>query len=144
MKHCSKCLENKALYQFPKKGKYKGKQLYRNVCCECYNEFQKKYPSINTRYTPEQLKNYQLIANFGLTLETYKIMLAAQNDVCAICGETNPDGTALAVDHDHETGEIRQLLCRNCNTGIGLLKDNPELLIKASAYLMKHKPKIQG
>lgn len=66
-------------------------------------------------------------------------MLAAQGGVCAICGETNASGRDLSVDHDHETGEIRQLLCSNCNTGIGLLKDNPELLIKASAYLMKHK-----
>ena len=73
---------------------------------------------------------------FGITLEEYGKMLENQGDVCAICGGS-PDakGKEFAVDHDHNTGKIRALLCRGCNVGIGNLKDDPELLEKAAAYI---------
>lgn len=66
-------------------------------------------------------------------------MLAAQNGGCAICSTTTPDGNArrFHVDHDHETGKIRGLLCHSCNTGIGKLRDDPDLLLSAVAYLRK-------
>ncbi|WP_277474977.1 endonuclease VII domain-containing protein [Klebsiella variicola] len=124
---CKYCGFTAPTENFPKKGKRNNQQRYRNICFDCYNERQ------------EHHKHYQLKRNFGLTLEAYNVMLSAQGGVCAICGGNNPNGRSLAVDHDHETGKIRQLLCSNCNTGIGLLKDNPELLIRASAYLLRHK-----
>jgi hypothetical protein len=71
---------------------------------------------------------------YGATLVDYEIMLKEQNGQCAICG-VSPFGQALDVDHCHETGAIRGLLCGTCNAGIGLLKDNPDLCYKASMYL---------
>lgn len=82
------------------------------------------------------------LAKFGITPDQYREMLDAQGGVCAICEQPervrdarNGRLKALAVDHDHETGAVRGLLCQNCNKGIGNLGDSPERLIAAAAYL---------
>lgn len=81
------------------------------------------------------------LARFGITPEQYLEMLEAQDGLCAICERpersTDKKGwtKALAVDHDHDTGAIRGLLCANCNKGIGNLGDSVETLIAAAAYL---------
>ena len=72
-------------------------------------------------------------------------MKEAQQSKCAICEEV-PDfdrddddaAHALAVDHNHETGEVRELLCRFCNTALGYLRERPDLALKAADYLTKH------
>jgi len=55
--------------------------------------------------------------------------------ICDICQQECPSGRSLALDHNHETKKIRGLLCCNCNRGLGLFKDSPTLLQKASEYL---------
>lgn len=78
----------------------------------------------------------------GLTPEDYYAMLAAQGGVCAICRASHPgqkDNSSWAVDHDHATGKVRGLLCHACNLGLGMLKDSPEVLTKALAYLTASK-----
>jgi len=92
---------------------------------------------------PEKEKKRRLKEEFDLSLEQYQEMHDNQDGKCAICGlpETQMrDGKikALAVDHNHSTGKIRELLCSDCNTGIGKLKDDPKILLKAAAYLEKH------
>lgn len=72
---------------------------------------------------------------YGITLEEYDEMVAAQGGVCAICGGGPGRYPRLCVDHDHETGVIRGLLCNDCNRGIGLLGDNPTTVAAAAAYL---------
>ncbi len=81
----------------------------------------------------------------GVDAQRYQEMLREQNGVCAICHqpETAPDKASgkvkdLAIDHDHKTGAIRALLCSNCNRGLGLFNDDPELLGKAKSYLARH------
>ncbi len=73
-------------------------------------------------------------AKYGIPYGTYATMLAAQDGGCAICGG-EPTSKALHVDHNHETGVVRGLLCDNCNRGIGHLKESPEILRAAIAYL---------
>jgi hypothetical protein len=65
-----------------------------------------------------------------MTQEEYDALLQAQEGKCKICG-----APPTAVDHDHETGEVRGLLCRACNLGLGYFKDSAELLQRAIAYL---------
>ncbi len=79
---------------------------------------------------------------FNLTLEDYDKMLLKQNYVCAIC--LKPEtvkwrGTlkSLAVDHNHETGEIRGLLCTRCNTEVGVV-ENKQIRLKVETYLEKY------
>jgi len=88
-------------------------------------------------------KNNELKKNFGITLKTYNKMLEEQNGVCAICGgvetaERNGRVLSLAVDHDHNTGKVRALLCQACNHGIGHMRDSPTLLTAAINYLKNH------
>lgn len=65
-------------------------------------------------------------------------MVHEQKGLCDICYQPNIAHRDLCVDHNHETGRIRGLLCTNCNTGIGLLKENPLILDRAITYLAKH------
>ena len=92
---------------------------------------------------PEWERHRELRKNFGIGVPEYQKMLDAQGGVCAICSrpETSTRNGKLkwlAVDHNHTTGAIRGLLCSDCNTGIGKLKDSPDVLDAAATYLRKH------
>ena len=78
----------------------------------------------------------QKLRRFGLSIEDYDTIHRAQGGVCAICRRPQR-GKRLAVDHDHETGRVRGLLCASCNTGLGHFRDDPVLLYVAAAYLGK-------
>ena len=99
-------------------------------------DYQARYREANA----ETLRHKERERRFGISPETYSQMLQSQNGVCAICG--NPETAtrfgvvkALSVDHCHETGKIRGLLCSDCNTGIGKLKDDVTILQSAIRYL---------
>jgi len=85
-----------------------------------------------------------LKANHGMTVEEYEAMVAAQGNLCAMCGRperrTDPKGQIkrLAVDHCHTSLKRRALLCAACNTALGLLEDRIDLFEKAIAYLKDH------
>jgi hypothetical protein len=78
-------------------------------------------------------RHHVLKSRYGITMEEYYQMLETQNNKCAVCD--NKATKTLDVDHDHETGRVRGLLCNNCNRGIGHLKDNPDILRRAISYL---------
>jgi hypothetical protein len=71
---------------------------------------------------------------YGITLEQYDAMLAAQGGVCAICSE-KPGDLTLHVDHDHTTGAVRSLLCIRCNNALGLFQESQFLFQAAADYL---------
>lgn len=108
-------------------------------------EISKKTRAKNPEYYKRRHRKYVLMQNYNITEEQYAEMLVSQNGCCAICDTPTPTGKwkVFAVDHDHKTGKVRELLCNECNRGIGLLKDNPELLIKAAEYLIKHNKKTK-
>lgn len=93
------------------------------------------------KYTTDGRWRKQLWDRFKLLAEDYWKMYNAQKGLCAICGKPQCVGTKLDVDHDHDTGKVRALLCRHCNAGIGLLKDSPELVLKALEYLRIYETK---
>jgi hypothetical protein len=70
-----------------------------------------------------------------LTLDDDQTMLLAQDGGCAICGAPPPDEQSLHVDHDHDTGAVRGLLCFTCNAGIGMFDHDIVVLSAAVAYL---------
>lgn len=76
-----------------------------------------------------------LRAKYGITLVEFEAMVLEQGGVCAICHEPNYSGKRLVVDHCHDTGRVRGLLCNGCNGGIGLLKDSVLRLESAINYL---------
>jgi hypothetical protein len=77
-----------------------------------------------------------LANNYGMTVEQYEAMVAAQDHKCALCRRT--PGHRLHVDHNHATGAVRQLLCRPCNYALGNAQDDPALLRAMAAYLERH------
>jgi hypothetical protein len=89
-------------------------------------------------YTKEYEKNVNLKKTHGISLDEFNAMLQAQQNKCAICSKEFTNGKDTHVDHDHITGKNRKLLCSNCNTAIGLLKHEPDLLLKAYHYLVAH------
>ncbi|RUT24076.1 hypothetical protein C0V97_12350 [Asaia sp. W19] len=78
------------------------------------------------------------LRRYGLTIPDYHQKLKAQHYGCAICGQSDFGGLRLSIDHDHQTGAVRGLLCSRCNVGLGHFSDNPEVLIKAADYLIQH------
>ncbi len=76
------------------------------------------------------------IRSYGITVEEYDDMLESQGGGCYICG-IGPVGRALDIDHDHRTGKVRGLLCSNHNRALGLLGDDPDLLLAAHTYLVQ-------
>lgn len=88
----------------------------------------------------EAFKGYDLKRMYGLSLKEYEAMRAKQGDRCLICGATEEKMIRgkklnLAIDHCHATKRIRGLLCADCNRGLGMFKDKPELLERAAQYL---------
>jgi hypothetical protein len=136
-KYCPACTEYKLFPAFAKnKARRDGIDAYCRAC---------KQKHYKDSYTLEKSRSYRLKTRFNLTLFECDKMFTQQGGLCAICHqpETAMDNTgkkirALAVDHDHKTGAVRQLLCHSCNYLLGYVKDNAELLQSASAYLKKH------
>jgi hypothetical protein len=118
-KTCTKCNEKKSIDSFHKNKKNEDGRHYH--CKACRKE--------------ESLKLY------GLSLQDYDDLLASQDGCCKICKTTDPRGQSKAgrfyVDHNHTTGKVRGLLCNDCNTAIGLLKDSPKTVAKALEYLLE-------
>jgi hypothetical protein len=129
IKKCTGCHVNKSIENFVK-DRHK-KDGYSTRCNECQRA--------------SQFKN-----KFDITIADYNSMMIEQNGKCAICEKDNSENylnyrsgkpLALSVDHCHKTGIVRGLLCSDCNTALGLLKDNQDLFYKAVEYLNKKPPK---
>lgn len=110
-------------------------RLYKN-CKACVSQYNKERRKSN----PASYRNKELLRNYGITSKCYESMLKLQDYRCAICNveEKEAPKERLHVDHCHTGGQVRSLLCSNCNTGIGLLRDSSELVTKAAEYLIKH------
>jgi hypothetical protein len=120
-KYCPQCELWKSHNEFHKRAK--GAAGLYGVCKECAR--------------PMQRANH-LKREYGLTVEQFDTMSKAQDHTCLICDNVNTgerSGLPLFVDHDHTTGQVRGLLCHNCNVAIGSMRDDPELLHKAAEYL---------
>lgn len=89
----------------------------------------------------ERHRRHSRKANYGITQAEYDNILRLQHDRCAICGKLDNGERELCVDHDHNTGRIRGLLCLKCNLGVGYFLDNAFLMREAADYIF-HKGEI--
>jgi Recombination endonuclease VII len=80
------------------------------------------------------------LALHGLAQEAWDRLIALQGNRCAVCKTTQPGGRTERwhIDHDHVTGQVRGLLCHRCNLGIGLLRDDPQIMMAAARYVAEH------
>jgi hypothetical protein len=83
-----------------------------------------------------QVNWYNVALKYGLTEERFLAMYVEQHESCAICHK--PFGSTPCVDHDHDTGIVRGLLCSQCNTGLGMFKESIRTLAQAIVYLEGH------
>lgn len=136
MKICSKCGLEKRKDKYHK-DRSKKDGLY-SSCKECLSKIYKseeyKEKRRNEKYY--KIKRKHRLKKYGVTSEEYKDMIRQQEGKCAICRGKDKN-KKLAIDHCHETGVVRGLLCSNCNRGIGFLKDSVVVLNKAIKYLEK-------
>lgn len=86
----------------------------------------------------DKVFDHSLRRLYGITLTDYNAMLAAQENQCALCGETPASERRMHVDHCHASGKIRALLCHHCNLLLGNAKDSVDRLHQAIAYLESH------
>ena len=131
-KHCSDCDKDKEISEFVRDASRP--DGYKNRCKECHNIRNRRWYT-TTHGVNVSKKNYrkQLLKKYGLTPAQYEDLWNAQNKCCAICSQ--PSDTNLYVDHCHATGLARGLLCRTCNLGLGMFRDDPDLLEVALSYL---------
>jgi hypothetical protein len=98
----------------------------------CHNRWVKNLP-------PDEKTAFQRDAKYksryGISLDEYERLLTKQEEKCAVCRKHPTPGRRLCVDHDHETKEVRGLLCDLCNRTMGQAGDDPELLEEMARYL---------
>jgi hypothetical protein len=145
-KRCTNCGETKPYEQFSlsRKGVNGGLDVYRSTCKECQAAAARKWFADNPQRARANSRKFNLLKTYGITLDDYNALLRKQHGVCAICGEDEPNEHGrtgkkfrLSVDHCHDSGAIRGLLCQRCNRAIGLLKDDPVLMRRAISYLLR-------
>jgi hypothetical protein len=154
-KTCYKCNKSKTIDSFSKEKRSKdGLHCW---CINCLRKYNRNYTRQWRKNNPDKTKEAELkrkrnpsyFSNnrknnikirHSITLEQYEQMLVKQNGVCAICG--NPEMVenqyrqiSLSIDHNHKTGKIRGLLCIKCNTLLGRIEGNLDLIPKFFEYL---------
>lgn len=103
------------------------------VCLMCKRDNGAKYRSKNQKAINQKHR----VARYNMQADELRKMWLDQEGRCAICGDELSED-AFRIDHNHQTGKVRGLLCISCNTGIGLLQDSPEVLSSAAEYIKKH------
>ena len=152
-KKCTKCGKKKSEEEFTRDRKAPSGLTY--WCKACYREYRRLHAARTTarrhgrsvkrkvadlawadgyRHS-DKGRNWRLKFKYGISLAVYDYIWDRQKGVCKICGLPNKDGKKLSVDHDHKTGKVRGLLCNRCNRGLGVFRDDPEILHKATEYL---------
>jgi hypothetical protein len=137
---CRGCDEEKTPDQMSKSGSGKRCKVCRNATNNRWldaPEVRQRAYATNRASQARNRTNQRrhLMELYGVTLERYDEMLAAQDGACRICLEPCSSGKALCVDHCHQCGQVRALLCIRCNAGVGMFRDSSELLWRAVRYL---------
>ena len=142
-KVCKTCLQTKPVSGFYK---YKNRNVYHPYCKECCKKMRHEIYKIKKDEILARCKRYykknatiirekQLTSKFGISIELYNKTLKKQSFCCAICGDDSSQ-KRMCVDHCHKSGEVRGILCTNCNVLLGLAGDSIELFEKAISYLL--------
>lgn len=162
-KLCLKCSKQKNICEFEFRVSHNGKKYYRSPCKKCANKRKKVYSKKYREKNKEQInieanrrikerkangdeklitsiKNSRLKHLYGITLDDYNKLFTTQVGKCYICKiDSSECKKGLFIDHNHKTGVVRKLLCSRCNTVLGMVNENEELLITLINYVREHK-----
>lgn len=160
-KVCNVCERTKPLDQFRSR---KGRTSRAGYCLDCEKQKRRSWYEANreqvmakvkewTRQNPDKVSAYRrtsrarrlgeeqermrerILTGYGMSAEQYAALLESQGGTCAICERPERTGRNMPVDHCHETGQVRGLLCTSCNLGLGRFADDPTRLRAAADYL---------
>ena len=134
MKECTKCGALKEMTEFYFR---KDRQVYRSACSSCMFIAAREY-----RARPDKarcLKDAYYKKTYGIGIVDYERMLEEQGRCCAIChiNVEHVKHQVLHIDHDHDSGAVRALLCGSCNRALGLMNDSSKFLTAAADYLKR-------
>lgn len=138
IKTCSMCKEDKPLTSYRSRGG-KMKHLLKSRCNDCLGSEYKRWSKAN----PETIREYRAkdkwtlkkrCKRHGISETEFWSIYEEQDGTCPVCDKA-VEAEDSAIDHNHNTGKVRGILCKPCNRGIGLLGDNPKTMIRAAAYL---------
>jgi hypothetical protein len=151
-KCCNRCKIVKPINDYYRHSKNRVK----STCKECENKLslenyhkltdsEKTQRSLRNRELmgKQYFKQYKLKTKYGLSLEQYENMLSEQDGKCCICNTQFTEDKKPRVDHNHTNGNVRGLLCHGCNTAIGHLREDTQILKQAISYLEKFNDKIR-
>lgn len=101
------------------------------------NKKNKEWAKLN----PDKSRNQKLMYAYGITLEQRNQMIKDQNGLCLICNDKLDETISknIHVDHDHSTGKVRGILCKQCNSLIGLSREREDILLNSINYLRRYK-----
>ena len=106
---------------------------------EYVSKYNKELKSKNKYHRRDKARDTLLKRQYDITLDEYREMSKLQNHKCLICGRHKSEfKKCLCVDHNHDTGKIRGLLCSNCNMALGLLKDDINIIKNMVDYVLKY------
>jgi hypothetical protein len=159
MKYCRKCATLKPLTEFTRhRGAKSSPDKIRATCKSCCREYERANaqhirerrrlhrakPGIREREAELRRLRHEADPakrtaewrkrNYGLTPQTFGVLLGQQEGCCAICAKIL---TATHTDHDHKTGAVRGLLCPGCNRGLGAFRDSPSAMRAAADYIVR-------
>lgn len=129
MKRCPRCGYTKLFAEFPRNRSQR--DGLGNYCKPCHVVVVKK----NREKNHGSHRNYLMALRYKIDSQKADQLLAAQGNVCPVCGSQQPGH----VDHCHGTGEVRGILCFNCNGGLGRFEDDAVVMARAADYLSTHR-----
>ena len=133
MKTCTRCNETKNLADFYNHKNTKDKKT--SQCKACFKIHEQNWRINNPEKYKESCRKRNLQRDYGITQDDYIVMYKKQEGKCACCGK---EQKTLVVDHNHTTNAIRELLCPQCNTALGLLKEDINIMQSLIEYTRKH------
>jgi len=143
-KICSSCKTSKPLTDFYKESRVKDGRTRRCKIChiKATEKYRKKNPELYRKASAkhwaklnDKKKHSNWLKRYNLKHEEYLKMFNDQKGCCKICKQPCSSGMNLSVDHCHSTGKIRGLLCKKCNSALGMLDDNIKYFEEAIDYL---------
>lgn len=123
---------------------HQAKHGKKNLCNVCGRKKGKQWRTENKELVKELDKWNKVKSRYGITKDEYNTMFEKQNGTCKICKTHQADlQRGLVIDHCHDTGEVRGLLCDKCNKGLGFFEDNAETMLSAITYLTGARQKAE-
>jgi len=138
MTRCSTCGVSKTRGAFGLQKTGQGTYRLRTSCKDCRGAYEKKRYETKSEAAKLRARDRCLQKLYGISLNDYNELFATQKGMCPACGKHQGEfDKSLVVDHDHDTGKVRGLLCSGCNLALGNVKENIETLYGSVEYLKK-------